>query len=225
MHHHHGEDHDGPGTGPGRVLRWPRRYDLVVSVTLAGRGGRLRARIAELLQLRPGQRVLDLGCGTGTLAVALAGRTGPGGQVTGVDPAPEMVRAARAKAAGRRVPAQFAVAAGQALPFPDAAFDAVVSTLVLHHVPPDARPAVVGELVRVVRPGGRLVLVDFRPPDGRLARGATQRVLGHAMGSSDLGALRELVTAAGLDEFRLDPTPVGWLGAVHGRTPVTTVDR
>jgi ubiquinone/menaquinone biosynthesis C-methylase UbiE len=216
---HHGHRGHGGGDDPGRLIRWPGRYDLLLAVVLAGRGPRLRSHLADILELRPGQHVLDMGCGTGTLALSLVKRVRPGGRVTGVDAAPEMLAVARAKAARRCLPASFQYAVGQALPFPDAAFDAAVSSLVLHHLPEAVRSAAVAELVRVVRPGGRLVLADFQPPAGRLAGTLARHALGHAMAASDLGAVLELATAAGVQQPRLDPTPVGWLGVVYGRIP------
>lgn len=216
--HQHGQGHEGGD--PGRLIRWPGRYDLLLAVALAGRGPRLRGHLADLLELRPGQHVLDVGCGSGTLALALAQRVGPSGAVTGIDAAPEMLAAARSRAAHRRVLMRLQLAAAQALPFPDASFDAAVSSLVLHHLPEADRPVAVAELVRVVRPGGRLVLADYRPPVRPVARLVVQHALGHSMAGSDLGAVRDLAASAGVEDLRVDQTSVGWLGVVSGRRPL-----
>jgi ubiquinone/menaquinone biosynthesis C-methylase UbiE len=77
-----------------------------------------------------------------------------------------MIAVATSKAARRKAPAQFQVAAAQSLPFPDATFDAVVTSLMLHHLPEQDRLPAVGELLRVLQPGGTLVIAEFQSPTG-----------------------------------------------------------
>ncbi|MGW0519920.1 methyltransferase domain-containing protein [Crossiella sp. NPDC003009] len=119
-----------------------RRHVEAVSGWLAG------------LDLELGGRVLDFGCGLGRLSNALAET---GCQVVGVDIAPSMVEQAKAMS---RFPerTEFVAYDGRALPFPDASFDGVLSLIVLQHIPPLPKVASLLELVRVVRPGGVLVL-------------------------------------------------------------------
>jgi ubiquinone/menaquinone biosynthesis C-methylase UbiE len=103
-----------------------------------------------------GARVLDAGCGDGALVCAAASR---GAEVTGVDPDPAMLAAARSRAAAAGIRASFLEGRVERLPFPDASFDVVASVTVLCFVP-DAAGAV-RELARVLRPGGRLVLGEL----------------------------------------------------------------
>ncbi len=119
---------------------------------------RLRAWERERLALRPGERVLDVGCGPGDVAVALSSDVGGAGAVTGIDTSEAMLRVARVRAdvAGARV--DFRIGDVAALDMPDGALDACRSERVLQWVPD--LTAAVAELVRVVRPGGRLVLTD-----------------------------------------------------------------
>ncbi len=150
----------GARTGGG-VLHWARAYDLLVWVLTRGKERQFRQQLLDLARLRPGESVLDVGCGTGTLAIAAKALVGPSGQVCGVDPSPEMVRRARRKAAKAGAEVSFENAGVEALPFPDGTFDAVLGTLMLHHVSEDARDRGLTEIARVLRPGGRFLAVDL----------------------------------------------------------------
>ncbi len=216
----HGHHDHGRASPVGALIRWPRRYDLIAAIAFAGRGRRFRAQLARQLDLRPGRRVLDVGCGTGTLTLALARVVGPNGSADGVDAAAEMVATAARKARRARrgrPPARFQVAAAQRLPFPDGSMDAAVTSLMIHHLPPADRGTAVGELIRVLRPGGRLAIADAQPPasGGRLVR----RLFRHAIENSDLDATADLAAAAGAVDLRRDATPLPWLGVVLARKP------
>jgi len=186
---------------------------------LVGRKRALRRCLAELLEVRPGRRVLDVGCGTGTLALHFAKAVRPSGWVIGLDAAAEMIAAAAARSRRQGAQAEFAVAAAQRLPFPDSCFDAVLTSLMLHHLPAPDRPGAVAELLRVLGPGGRLVLADFKPPAGRASRAVARHLLGPSMAGSDVADITDLVRDAGALEVAQMPTPVGWLSAVVARAP------
>ena len=124
----------------------------------------MAARSAEreaaflLPHLRPGMRLLDAGCGPGTITLGLAAAVAPG-EVVGLERSPALVEQARALAAERGVAnVRFEVGDAQALPFPDGSFDAAFESAVLEHVPDPARA--VAELRRVLRPGGVVGLRD-----------------------------------------------------------------
>lgn len=135
-------------TPHGILLHAPRAYDLQVWLATRGRERWLRDAILARARLAPGEAVLDVGCGTGTLAIAAARIAGDAGAVSGVDPSPEMLTAARAKAARPGLRVQFEAGAAQALPFPDGRFDLVTSTLMLHHLPRAAQQAALSEARR-----------------------------------------------------------------------------
>jgi ubiquinone/menaquinone biosynthesis C-methylase UbiE len=145
----------------GAVLHAPRSYDLMLGLVFMGRERRFRERLLSLACLRRGESVLDVGCGTGSLAIVAREQVGPGSVVRAIDASPQMIARARAKARRARVEVDFRRAPAQALPFPDAQFDVVLSTLMLHHLPRSARAQLASEVRRVLRPGGRFLVVDF----------------------------------------------------------------
>jgi ubiquinone/menaquinone biosynthesis C-methylase UbiE len=148
-------------------LGW--RYDLIVKLTnilvFRGKLGRLLDRALDLAQLRSGESVLDVGCGTGTLALKARERVGSDGLVVGIDPGIRQIEWARTKAEQRRVEVEFQVAGIERLGYRDGAFNVVFSTMMMHHLPDDLKRIGLGEIARVLAPNGRLVVVDFKRPD------------------------------------------------------------
>src|SRR5262249_27486261 len=123
----------------GRLIHWAAAYDLVAWVYMLGREGAFREKVLDLAHVQRGESVLDIGCGTETLAIAARRRVGAGGSVSGVDASPEMIARATKKAEKKDLAVDFRNAAVEALPFADESFDAVLSTLMLHHLPRPAR--------------------------------------------------------------------------------------
>src|SRR5262249_54918913 len=121
-----------PGT-TGLILHRAAFYDFTVWLMTLGRERAFRENILRLIQLSRGEAVLDVGCGTGSLAIAAKQRVGPTGIVNAIDASPEMLARAEKKAMKSCAEVAFTKAAAQALPFPDSQFDAVLSTVMLHH--------------------------------------------------------------------------------------------
>ncbi len=182
----------------GRVLHRALGYDCLAWLLLRGGERAFRDRLVRLAELAPGQAVLDIGCGTGTLAIAARRRVGPSGAVHGIDASPGMIARAREKARKAGVDVTFTLGIAEHLPFEDGRFDVVLSTLMLHHLPRAARRQCLGEVRRVLRPGGRVLAVDFGT-----ASGARRRLIEHfhRHGRVEVHELVELLGNAGFEVF------------------------
>jgi ubiquinone/menaquinone biosynthesis C-methylase UbiE len=153
------------------VLHAAACYDLVVWLSMRGRERAFREKVLRLARLVAGESVLDVGCGTGTQAIAAKRHVGSTGAAYGIDASPEMIARAEKKAAKAGVDVFFETALAEALPFRDAQFDVVLTTVMLHHLPRSARQACASEIRRVLKPSGRVLAVDFGGTDrhgGRL---------------------------------------------------------
>lgn len=186
----------------GVLLHRPRLYDLFVELALIGREPSFRRQLLDLAGPRPGDAVLDVGCGTGSLALMARKAVGPTGVICGVDASAEMISWARQKARRAGIEADFKQAAAQALPYPDALFDVVLSTLMLHHLPKKARTQLAAEARRVVKPGGRVLVVDFAEESRRKG---LRRHLRHRHGNVALHEILALLDGAGLSVVASGP--------------------
>lgn len=197
--------------------------------------------ITELLDLRPGLSVLDAGSGTGADAIELAKAVGGEGRVVGLDKSAEMVAEARERAASAGVRAEFVAADAQVLDFPDDAFDRVrTERMLIHLTDPEAA---VREMVRVTKPGGRLVASDidggtifFNSANTSLAELLALR-LSHGLAQGWMGRRQQrYLIEAGLVDVRLVPNVImnsvafmriicgGLLGAMIAEGAVTEDD-
>jgi len=165
----HGHPMETPGTSS-KLIHWARSYDLLVWVLTLGRDRAFREQTLDLAQVALGESVLDIGCGTGTLAIAAKHRVGSAASVAGVDASPEMIARACKKARRARVEVTFATADVENLPYAAGTFDVVLSTVMLHHLSEQARQKCIGEVRRVLKPGGRLLVLDFGGAATRRAR-------------------------------------------------------
>ncbi len=192
----------------GLVLHGGWRYDLgewfheTFSFGRVFRG--LRQRTVNLARLQPGDQVLDVGCGTGTLAMEVARRVGRTGRVTGIDPGAEQIARARAKAVRRNAPVEFQVGVIEQLPFADQTFDVVFSTLMMHHLPAPLKRQGLSEIARVLKPGGRLVIADFIHRKDRKAQAARFHAGGSRM--QDLVTLLKETSFERIETEEVQPT-------------------
>lgn len=138
------------------------RYDLLNRVMTLGQDQRWRRHAARVAALRPGDEALDVATGTGDLALTLARQVTPGGQVVGLDFSPPMLAQARTKAERLHLPVTFQPGDALSLPFAAGRFAAVTTAFGLRNMAD--RDAALREMVRVTRPGGRVVILELTPP-------------------------------------------------------------
>lgn len=213
------------------------RYDLLNRVMSARQDVRWRGAAAAAADLAAGERALDVCTGTGDLAFALADRVTPRGEVVGVDFSEAMLALARRKAAARPGGIRFAAADALALPFPDGSFDASTVAFGIRNV--TDLDAGLAEMARVVRPGGRVVVLEITTPSrmrafyalwldrivprlGRLlarersAYGYLPASVRRFPAPPELAAR---MAAAGLADVRWRPFAGGVVALHHGRVP------
>jgi ubiquinone/menaquinone biosynthesis C-methylase UbiE len=171
-------------------------YDLIQRTIV--RDTIFKRRLIEQAQIRAGQHVLDLGCGTGTLAI-MAKRAQPKANVVGLDADPQMLKVARTKADHQAIAVEFDEGMAFDLPYPDASFERVLSSLMIHHLKTSDKEKTAREIHRVLKPGGQFHVIDFGKPRtwyGRLL-GPLLHSFEEANDNVD-GRLPRILEAAGL---------------------------
>lgn len=146
-------------------------YDAAERLTAMGSGSRYRRDVLRRCGLRPGMQLLDVAAGTGLVTVAAHELVGPEGQVTALDPSPGMLAELR-----KKIEVQTIEAFAEAIPLPDASFDFVSMGYALRHVS-DLDQAF-GEYLRVLRPGGRVCIMEISRPAGRMGRALLRAHIG-----------------------------------------------
>lgn len=162
MHNH---PHETTSNTRGRIIRWAKNYDRAVYLLSLGQVKQIQQKLINFAQLTPEQQILDVGCGTGTLCLAIKQQLGANSQVIGVDASPEMIEHAQRKAKHAGLNLDFQVQAVEQLSFPDSTFDRVFSTLMIHHLPDQLKLQAFLEIKRVLKPQGRLMILDFARPN------------------------------------------------------------
>lgn len=175
-------------------------YDPLMRWTM--RESTFRTRLVAQADVQPRSRVLDLGCGTGTLTILLQ-QAVPEAEVIGIDADPDVLEIARRKAESAGTVLRLAQGDATALPYADGSFDRVVTSLLFHHLAAEAKRSVAREVFRVLRRGGSLHVADWGRPQNvlmRLAFVAVQLLDGFATtGENVAGVLPRVFQGAGFD--------------------------
>lgn len=197
-------------------------YDVGMRLTFPER--RLKTRLLESAAIREGFQILDLGCGTGTLLL-LAKRMYPRADLTGVDIDSAILERARRKAQRAGASIRLERASATALPFSDASFHRVLTTLVLHHLDSQGKVGALAEAFRVLRAAGEIHIADFGSPQGfltRLASWVVEHVGREHVMENVRGMIPGMMAAAGfihVEETGAIPTVFGMVRMIRGIKP------
>jgi demethylmenaquinone methyltransferase/2-methoxy-6-polyprenyl-1,4-benzoquinol methylase/phosphoethanolamine N-methyltransferase len=199
MQHFH--SHENPVQTEGRLIRWASSYDFLTNILTLGQAKRLRTMTVDGALLKPGERMLDVGCGTGGVTIPAKQRVGAAGSAAGIDPSPEMIAVARGKAQRKGLEIDFRIGVIEALPFPDATFDVVTSSLMMHHLPEHLQVKGLAEIYRVLKPGGRLLIADMVSPKASGGNHMMNALAMHSHVKFGIEDLRATLKGAGFEEI------------------------
>ena len=155
MHRIHNEPKTvhGPET-TGATIHWASQYDIFTNLMGLGVNRPNSMMVIELAKIKSGDKVLDVGCGTGNLTLTAKKYAGASGSVYGIDASPEMIEIAQKKAKRMGSETIFEIGLVEKLAYPDATFDVIISRLVIHHLPDDLKRTAFTEILRVLKRAG-----------------------------------------------------------------------
>lgn len=186
-------------------------YDSLMKRMTFGRERELRETTISLAGVKPGDSVLEVGCGTGTLSLAAKRRAGPSGKVCGIDVIPLMIELSQRKAeqAGEEITFQLASIAD--IPFPENTFDAVMCSFMIFHMSEKVRQKGMAEIHRVLKPNGRLLVLDTATPTRPLLKAFVKMFTGGEL-PPDLHQLPPLMALSGFSKIEIAPANFRLLG-------------
>lgn len=218
MHRMH--NHPKTGSGPetaGITIHWAARYDFFTGLMGLGVNRPNSRMVVEMAKIKPGDKVLDVGCGTGSLTLTAEKYAGASGSTFGIDASPEMIEVAQKKAKRSGCGTVFDVGLIEKIAFPDATFDVVISRLVIHHLPDDLKRQGFAEIFRVLKPGGCFFLADFNPPSNPILAHITSALVGPTMMESNVWSIPSMLKEAGFVDVASGPTRSMFLAFVSGK--------
>ena len=194
----------------GRDLFLPLYDPLTTLIGL----GKVRRQLVDQARLQPKQRVLDVGCGTGTLLVLLKRRY-PEIEAVGIDPDPRALERATRKARRAQLRIRFERGFADRLDCETSSFDRVLSSFMFHHLEGDAKFATLRQVQRVLKPGGCFDMVDFAGRERAESSGFHHWVHSHArLAGNDSERVIALMAEAGLRDPRVVDERVTWFGTI-----------
>jgi ubiquinone/menaquinone biosynthesis C-methylase UbiE len=208
----------GPQTRGLRVDGRAKLVDTLENMISAGNLEHILYATLDAAEIGAGDSLVDIGCGSGKLAIAAAKRIGANGQAAGIDATPGMIDIARQNAKAARSDAKFHVGIAESLPFADGSVAAVTSSYFFHHLPGDVKPLALMEMWRVLAPGGRLIITDYGHPrsiHGYVASFPMRLDFHEFVRPQVRGELDRMIAAAGIGEPEVVRTFLGYISVLR----------
>lgn len=212
----HSHGHDNLET-EGNTINWPSLYDILVKVIFLGKEQQFREGVVDMAKIQPQEKVLEVGCGTGTFAIIAKQRTDASVEIHATDAAPEMIQKAVQEAAKAKVNVNFQTGLAERIDFPDNSFDVVMNSFMVHHLPGDLKGKAFAEMYRVLKPNGRIQIVDFEPPQKGLSKMILRLLLGQGMMQINNKTVPPLLEKAGFQSVKMGNTGHPLATYVSGR--------
>jgi len=181
-------------------------YDLYMRRITLGREDKLRTMTVSLAQVKPGDSVLEIGCATGSLTLAAKRQAGTAGNVFAIDIIPGMIEVSRRKAEQAKLDVTFKEGSIEAIPFPDSYFDVVMCSFMIFHMSEKVRRKGIEEIYRVLKPQGRLMVLDIALPSHPVSRMILKLILGF-MFKHDVRELQPMMESSGFSKIEISQAP------------------
>jgi ubiquinone/menaquinone biosynthesis C-methylase UbiE len=194
-----------------QMARMANSYDSYMKKITLGRENSLRKMEVNLAQIKSGDCVLEVGCGTGTLTLAAKQHAGQSGKVFGIDIIPEMIEISQRKAAQAKLDVTFQLGSIDNIPSPDNQFDVIMCSFMIFHMSVEVRRKGIAEIYRVLKPKGRLMVLDLALPAHGVSRAIAKVLLGFML-KHDLKELLPMMESSGFSGIQISQANFRILG-------------
>jgi len=185
-----------------QMARMVNSYDSYMKKITLGRENSLREMTVNLALVKSGDCVLEVGCGTGTLTLAAKRQAGQSGMVFGIDIIPEMIEISQRKAAQANLDVTFQLGSIENIPFPENQFDVVMCSFMIFHMSEEVRRKGIAEIYRVLKPQGRLMVLDLALPTRPVSRAIVKMLFGFML-KHDLKELLPMMESSGFTGMQI----------------------